>query len=338
MARRARSLLFFFLWLLSPATLQAVSFQMARVGNPGNADSISGLYPFGGVAYKYEISKTEVSASQYLEFLNLVDPTGANELGLYEAPLMHYISGITLDANRAVGAKYQFWTPNAFNKLPVIIPSWFCALRFANWMHNGQGSGDTETGSYTLTGRAPIPENATAILRNPQATWVVPSIDEWYKAAFHKNDGVTGNYWRVATSREIYPYSAKPPGYWAPDPANTGNYYWDDGIANGYNDGYARTGSTDYFPGQITLTDVAAYLFSVSPYGTWDQFGNMDEWTETTAPVDGTRFIGPDTAYDYNYGSMVGSVNGFRLAKVPEPTSLQLGAVFLTMYFTRRSR
>ena len=30
--------------------------------------------------------------------------------------------------------------------------SFYDALRFANWLNNGQGSGDTETGAYTLLG------------------------------------------------------------------------------------------------------------------------------------------------------------------------------------------
>ena len=47
--------------------------------------------------------------------------------------------------------------------------SYFDALRFANWMNNGQESGDTESGAYTLldgTGfpLAMIPEPGTGLL------------------------------------------------------------------------------------------------------------------------------------------------------------------------------
>ena len=35
---------------------------------------------------------------------------------------------------------------------PVNYVSWYDSIRFANWLHNGQGPGDTETGAYTLLG------------------------------------------------------------------------------------------------------------------------------------------------------------------------------------------
>ncbi|QDT71747.1 SUMF1/EgtB/PvdO family nonheme iron enzyme [Lacipirellula limnantheis] len=329
------------LWLLSASASRAATTQvvipLTRVGNAGNPDVKGTLYPFGGVAYEFEIAKTEVSAWQYLQFLNQVDPLGANELHLYESPLMLYSNGITLDNSRALGATYQFWASD-FANYPLVTPSWYSAARFANWMHNGQGAGDTETGSYTLIGRTPIPLDGDSIRRNPEATWVIPSIDEWFKAAFHKNDGPTGNYWTYPTSRDTYPYSAKPPGNFAPDRANTGNVYADDGLKNGYNDGYAKTGSTDYFPGQIYLTDVGAYRFSVSPYGTLDQFGNIDEWTETPAHVEGTRYLGPDSRYQNNYLSAWAGGPGFRLAKVPEPTSSLLAMWLLQGLASRSSR
>ena len=41
--------------------------------------------------------------------------------------------------------------PGSANK-PITIVSWFDAARFCNWLHNGQGSGSTETGAYTLNG------------------------------------------------------------------------------------------------------------------------------------------------------------------------------------------
>jgi len=33
----------------------------------------------------------------------------------------------------------------------VNFVSFYDSLRFANWLSNGQGSGDTETGAYTIT-------------------------------------------------------------------------------------------------------------------------------------------------------------------------------------------
>jgi hypothetical protein len=33
---------------------------------------------------------------------------------------------------------------------PVNYVSFFDAMRFINWLHNGEGSGDTETSAYTI--------------------------------------------------------------------------------------------------------------------------------------------------------------------------------------------
>lgn len=46
---------------------------------------------------------------------------------------------------------------------PVVFVSWYDSIRFANWMHNGKGSGDTENGAYTLLGGTPMPSNGNSI-------------------------------------------------------------------------------------------------------------------------------------------------------------------------------
>ncbi|MDG2383228.1 MAG: SUMF1/EgtB/PvdO family nonheme iron enzyme, partial [Pirellulaceae bacterium] len=65
---------------------------------------------------------------------------------------------------------------------PVVYVSFYDALRYTNWLHNGQGTGNTETGAYTITDEG-ITNNS--ISRNPGATWFLPSEDEWYKAAYY---------------------------------------------------------------------------------------------------------------------------------------------------------
>src|SRR5438552_534948 len=65
--------------------------------------------------------------------------------------------------------------------MPVNNVSFFDALRFANWMNNGQGSGDTETGACTLLGGTPTPSNDGTVTRNGGAIIVLTSESEWYK-------------------------------------------------------------------------------------------------------------------------------------------------------------
>jgi formylglycine-generating enzyme len=44
-----------------------------------------------------------------------------------------------------------------------------------------------------------------AITRNADAKFWIPTENEWYKAAYHKNDGVTGNYWDYPTRSDSVP-------------------------------------------------------------------------------------------------------------------------------------
>ena len=143
------------------------------------------------------------------------------------------------------------------------FPDWD-ACRFANWLHNGQpngpqGAGTTETGAYTLNGYNG--QDGGEIQRNPGWNWAVTSEDEWYKAAYHKNDGVTGNYWDYPTGTNAVPSN----DLIDPDPGN--NATFDD---NGY-----TIGSPYY------RTEVGAHENSDSPYGTFDQGGNVWEWNES---------------------------------------------------------
>ncbi len=69
------------------SSAHAVAFDWATVGDPSNSGEFSGAFPHGygpdaivgGVDYTYRISKYEVTAGQYTEFLNAVatsDPHG----------------------------------------------------------------------------------------------------------------------------------------------------------------------------------------------------------------------------------------------------------------------
>jgi formylglycine-generating enzyme required for sulfatase activity len=270
-----QSLIRFLLFLIftspidAPTTL-AVTIDTVPIGNAGNAADVQPQGEFGAVLYDYRIGRTEVTNAEYVDFLNAVDPTGGNERQLYTANMTNDArGGINFSAAAANGAKYSVKTGRDFN--PVVFVSYLDAIRFVNWLHNGQGSGDTETGAYASV----IGE------RNTGALWFLPNENEWYKAAYHKNDDITGNYWDYPTKSDAQPDSDQPPGSDAPNPSNTANFLRDDALPNNYNDGFAVTGSTTFAPTQNYLTDVGAYSSSLGPYGTVDQGGNVLEWNET---------------------------------------------------------
>ena len=256
-------------------TLLVVETATVTVGNPGNAGELSG-YGAGGfgpdricgaVDYVYKIGKSEVTAGQYTVFLNAVAAT--DTYGLYnekmdvDSGLPEAQYGCNIKRTGSSGS-YGYSVAFDWADRPVNCVSWGDAARFANWLHNGQPRGTqdhttTEDGAYYLNG-ATSEEALAAVVREPDARWAIPSEDEWYKAAYHKNDGVTSNYFDYATSSDIVPSNE----LIDPDPGNHATYY-----ADSY-----TIGSPHY------RTEVGAHENSVSPYGTYDQCGNVREWNE----------------------------------------------------------
>ena len=120
-----------------------VTIDWTPVGNPGNANDSTN---FGAVAYPYLISRHEVTNAQYVEFLNAkaaIDPRG-----LYNTNMAGNASG-GIVRNGSSGS-FTYAVKSGQGNMSVNFVSYLDALRFANWMSNGQGSGDTETGAYTI--------------------------------------------------------------------------------------------------------------------------------------------------------------------------------------------
>jgi len=260
---------------------RALKIETVLVGNAGNGNDPATGY--GSVASAYRIGKYEVTVGQYTEFLNSVAATDTYRLYNPGMTTDHFVAGI---ARSGVSGNYQYSVIGSANH-PITFIDWGDAARFANWLHNGQPhgtqrAGTTETGAYTLNG-AMGSSALIAIKRNSCATWFIPSEAEWYKAAYHQpaaQGGDSDDYWAYPMRTNSTPYSDQPPGV-TPDNTRVGNFMADDGIANGYDDGLAVTGTMHVDPNQNYLTDAGAYKFSKSPYGTFDQGGNAQEWNET---------------------------------------------------------
>jgi formylglycine-generating enzyme required for sulfatase activity len=345
--------------LANSNTVRAIHIETVFVGDPGNAADVDHATldrPYGAVDYAYRIGKFEVTNNQYAEFLNAV--AQADTKNLYSSYYDQSGRG-GIDRHGSFGS-YSYSVVDGMGDIPVVYVSFLDAIRFTNWLHNGQTAGPqnastTEDGAYTIT---PQLESSGAIFRNPDAKWFIPSDDEWYKAAFYDPSKPGGpGYWKYATRADTLPYSDAPGDTDAPDPSNLANYYNNDNIDNGFNDGFAITGSTafDPFDSVIYANDVGAYAIATA-YGTLDQAGNVLEWTEgfyvgTPGPVirsqrGGAWNIGAfGLASDYANGEGL-NVNhmdfaGFRVAAaVPEPSTIvsALGAVWIALLNKGRIR
>jgi len=245
----------------------AVAVKTITVTHPGNAgDDPHGSY--GSVDYVYDIGQFEITVGQYTEFLNAV--AADDTYGLYNPDMWTEVRGCKIERT-GISGNYHYSVASDWRDLPVNFVSWGDAVRFCNWMHNGQPAGiqdmtTTEDGSYFLNG-AVTNEELIMVAREPDATWVLPTEDEWYKSAYHYNDGVTTNYWDFPTCSDTAPWSEIPPGV-----------NMDNGSANFFGSEFA-VGAPYY------RTDVGAYDAkpSASPYGTFDQGGNVFEWSEGIA-------------------------------------------------------
>jgi len=286
-----------------------VNMDFVTVGNAGNAgDTVTGgrdgLTGYGSVGYGYRIGKYEVSSTQY---------------------------GAVVDADEgdllAGGSDWTGDQPAAGMSLGLAEMA-----MFANWLT----SGNVTQGAYEITenaGESRVEltgiDRASAIATYG-TVYVVPTDAEWYKAAYHKNDGVTGNYWDYTIGSDDEPT----------------------GVAGGTASGTVVVSNRD-------LTDPADIdnAGGLSSYGTMGQGGNVWERTESLIPEDANNYTagrysvrGGSMARDHTrtlstYGMLAkdafdnSNQQGFRIASiVPEPGSMTLLSCGLLMALISRRR
>jgi formylglycine-generating enzyme required for sulfatase activity len=284
---------------------QAVTIETVPIGNAGNAADTSG---YGAVGYNYNIGKYEVTAGQYTAFLN-AKANVSDTYGLYNSNMWNDTYSGCMIQQTSIPGGYTYSVAADYANRPVNYVSYWDSLRFANWLGNDQGTGDTETGAYTLTS-AGIGNNTIA--RNTDWKWAVTSEDEWYKAAYYKGGDLYSLYANGTST--------------APVAGTTGsNYNW-------------AIGST--WDGTING--------ALEQNGTKDMMGNVWEWNESIVYSSSRGLRGGDwgdysdylaaSHRDDSYPAYGGSVVGFRVASVPEPGSITLlvcGAIACLMWWRR---
>ena len=156
--------------------------------------------------------------------------------------------------------------------------------------------------------------------RNVDATIVLPSQNEWYKAAYY--DGSSASYF-------VYPAGSDTPTACSAPTAAPNHGNCNEAVGD--------------------LTAVGSYTGSASPYGTFDQGGNVYEWNEQIYLGGSYRQSSGGDFYDAGdrLGANAGDIFryqtdqlpglGFRLAMIPEPGTGALVTVGL-LGFARRRR
>jgi len=226
-------------------------------------------------------------------------------------------------ANVTAGA----WAGNQ----PAANMTWYEAAAFVNWLNTSTGRpaayqlNGTNTALTLWSSGQAWQAGGENLYRHKDAYYFLPSESEWYKAAYHQNDGVTANYWDYATGSNSIPTA----------------------VASGTGAGTAVYNGQ---PGPVDVNNDGG----LSPYGTRGQNGNAWEWNESAfdginnsssenrAIRGGNWFfseINLRASLRFGNGPAVSnSTVGFRVASVPEPSStvLMLSAGLLTLARRRR--
>ena len=268
------------------------SIDFVNIGHAGNAatyidygtapalgDDYDAPYAgYGAVAYDYRLGKYEVTIDQFAKAY-AADDTISN-------------------------GNENYWndgTRNVGDGAPACALTWTEAARFANWLTSGSaGTGVYQFSGNTLTGINRSYRNESDL------AYVLPTDDEWYKAAFYKpvNDG---SYSLYASGLSTDPVVGTSNG-WNYDPFHSGSAtMWETGFG------------------------------AAEQNGTYDMMGNAWEWTETTTTNSQWVFRGGSAyapeeyldseTYRPSHISEEAVHVGFRIAAIPEPGSLAMMAL-----------
>jgi hypothetical protein len=277
------------------------TMEFVTIGNPGNAaDTTGDPNPAGAVGYIYGIGKFEVSRDMITKF------NASQSLQITLADMTSF------GGNGAIK--------------PATSVSWNEAARFVNWLNTSSGgfaaykftTGGVNDNIAVWTVSDTLDYDASNPYRSKRATYVLPSYNEWYKAAYYNPNNST--YYDFPNGSNTAPTAVA-----SGTAANTAVY------------------NQDFFQGPADVNLTGGF----SPYGVMGLGGNAWEWEESSFDranisasssrgirggswLHGSSFLssssrfanGPSNVYD-DYGFRV--VN---LSPVPEPSMMVIGTLF----------
>jgi formylglycine-generating enzyme required for sulfatase activity len=326
-------------------TRAVVTVKTVTVGTPGNPpvavvpftdavyrscadapDTARGCQLVGGVKYRYGIGQLEVTVKQWVAFLNTVDPGGRDRHHLYDPTQSSSVwpkyGQINISSDARSGRHYSVAYPEWADK-PYGFANFLRAARFVNSLYNGRllskraGSDAgltyvsysvrlsrrTERGMYNLARRT-----RSGATRAHESGFVVPSQDEWIKAAYYDpKGGGTYSYWKYPTNPGVFgDGTATAPAATVLDPSSgdvtnaatqpLATYHaagvaaptWcpaavepPDNCSTVNPFGIDPATYAQLYQGSLSTVGQAK---TTSPWGTLDQGGNAVEWTDTITP------------------------------------------------------
>lgn len=295
------------------------------VGAPGNQATLPGEAPWhsepiGAVDREFRITRTPVTAAQWIEFVEAyaphLDPARRGDSAF---------TSLFVRPGGGPGASYEI-SPGRANF--AVDPSWHYVATYCNWLHNGKSPEKWafETGAYDISTFYARPDGSRADQRERSsgAQYFIPNLDEWTKAVYYDLDR----------------YGAGEEGYWlypnaSQEPLVSG--------APGAPGAQTSTGTAE-------LVAVGSYPDVTAPWGLLDASGGTFEWIENVYREDGKdRLLLSSSVFDspwfedridmrwYRFSPDSPGI-GFRVAGVipAPPTALVVMAPFLLSLRHRR--
>ena len=273
-----------FVQIAQAEIIRGINMDFVNIGNAGNLEDIADYGSHGAVSYNYHIAKYEVTIAQFTTAYIADSRIGNGNEDYWDT------------GGRSVGTD-----------APASQVSWFEAATFCNWLTSGDAYSG---GAYQFDGTGSLTNVLTRaqILANGGLFYVLPTEDEWYKAAYFDASGANG-YSLYANGSDSYPvggtnanpqanYMGNDEGYVNEDP----NWTWAVGTGG------------------------------IEQNGTYDMMGNVEEWMENSLNDDVVRggyyFDITNAVSAAGRASWTGGVEdyaiGFRVASVPEPAVVSL--------------
>jgi len=278
------------------------NMEFVTIGNAGNAPDTTGApNPAGAVGYEYGLGKFEVSEEMIEKF----------------------------NASQSL----QITKDTRGTAKPATGVSWNEAARFVNWLNTSTGgfaaynftTSGVNDNIAVWTAADTLDYDAANPYRSLRATYVLPSYNEWYKAAYYNPTNST--YYNFVNGSDTRPTAV------VSGTASNTAVYTQSGEAS-------PTG-----PADVNLAG------GLSPYGVMGLGGNVREWEESSGDLanssgSSSRGIRGGNWFNYSGGlssssrytdnpSLEGNGLGFRVASlpssaaaVPEPSMMVIGTLF----------
>ncbi|MBN2162384.1 MAG: SUMF1/EgtB/PvdO family nonheme iron enzyme, partial [Pontiellaceae bacterium] len=217
------------------------SMDFVPIGFAGNAADSTG---YGAVDYAYRMGVYEVTVDQFSHAMAADD-----RISHVDNSTNHFDYSYWNNGDRSVGSG-----------APVDYISWYEAARFANWLT----SGDAYAGAYQFdTNGVLVAVDRYSALYTYGTLYVIPTEDEWYKAAYYKPVG-DGSYSDFANGAP----DANPPPRSMTNGWNYAIWSWPSGLV------------------VETLRDDPDYMWETGSggqeqNGTYDMNGNSWDWCES---------------------------------------------------------